>query len=369
MEEFLKVYNAHIDVKTPIHIGSGIQLNKKEYIYNNTTHKVQIIDINRLYEFCVQNNLENEFSKFMSNPAKSLTLKNFMDENSFNITDDLDNFKKYEVDVSRNENFLIGDKKDIITFVKDPYGFPYVPGSSIKGLFRSALIAYEFENNQNLQKDIKLEIKQEINSLRKEGRSFLQKINKKDVEEFITKNLKKIQKLSGLIISDSDPIIVKNPLTLAQRIDYTKEKINKLPIYKESLRPEVSIKFKISMDSKQLGSDIDINYIEEALDYYQNVIYDYFYKYFNLGDKQKGVVWLGGGVGFLSKTIVYQLFKEEAPDIVNEIFYRTLSSRYKGIYETHHHNLNYELTPHTCKCTYYENKLVEMGKGLLTIER
>ena len=37
--------------------------------------------------------------------------------------------------------------KEIDTFVKDAYGMPYVPGSSIKGMIRTALISWEIQRN------------------------------------------------------------------------------------------------------------------------------------------------------------------------------------------------------------------------------
>ena len=50
-----------------------------------------------------------------------------------------------------------------------------------------------------------------------------------------------------------------------------------------------------------------------------------------------------------------------APEICNKIFSKTLG---KKIYYRHKHDrYEDELTPHTCKCTIYQNELYDMGKA------
>ena len=51
--------------------------------------------------------------------------------------------------------------KEINTFIKDAYGMPYVPGSSIKGMFRTALIVWEIHKNprkfERIKRDIEIQ--------------------------------------------------------------------------------------------------------------------------------------------------------------------------------------------------------------------
>ena len=53
------------------------------------------------------------------------------------------------------------------------------------------------------------------------------------------------------------------------------------------------------------------------------------------------------------------MYLQEAPSVINKIFYKTLG----GNYEEHHHDeYRNNITPHICKCTFYNGKLYDMGK-------
>ena len=90
-------------------------------------------------------------------------------------------------------------------------------------------------------------------------------------------------------------------------------------------------------------------------------MYRNFYSHFRRGSEEKGIVWLGGGCGFLSKTIIYPVFKNDAVRITDAIFKNTLGKNYS----IHKHNKDISLraAPHVCKCTYYDGRLYDMGMG------
>ena len=49
MEEFLKHYRMRIEALSPIYIGSGVKLGKKEYIYMPWNHEVIIPDMQKMF--------------------------------------------------------------------------------------------------------------------------------------------------------------------------------------------------------------------------------------------------------------------------------------------------------------------------------
>ena len=49
MKEFLKHYRMQIEALSPIYIGSGIKLGKKEYIYIPWNHEVIIPDMQKMF--------------------------------------------------------------------------------------------------------------------------------------------------------------------------------------------------------------------------------------------------------------------------------------------------------------------------------
>ena len=77
-------------------------------------------------------------------------------------------------------------------------------------------------------------------------------------------------------------------------------------------------------------------------------------------------MWIGGGAGFLSKTILYSVYGEDAVHITDDVFHTTLSGK---IYDQHKHqrDLSLGIAPHVCKCTRYQGRLYDMGMGKLEL--
>ena len=86
----------------------------------------------------------------------------------------------------------------------------------------------------------------------------------------------------------------------------------------------------------------------------------YFYSRFHRGATQKGIVWLGGGCGYPSKTILYPMFEQDAVRVIDRIYKNTISA-----YDKHKHGKDVALNiaPHVCKCTRYQGRLYDMGMG------
>ena len=124
--------------------------------------------------------------------------------------------------------------------------------------------------------------------------------------------------LSGLHVGDSQPISV-DQLTLSQKIDVTLDGTEKpLNVLRETLIPGTEICFDVSIDTTICPYQMED--IIEALNIFQNICNRYFYARFHWEAKEKNTVWLGGGCGFLSKTVLYPLLGSNAVKVVdNEI--------------------------------------------------
>ena len=75
-------------------------------------------------------------------------------------------------------------------------------------------------------------------------------------------------------------------------------------------------------------------------------------------------VYLGGGAGFVSKTMIYPLFdQEEGVRITQKIFEQT------RVPEKHGHRKDYSfgVSPHIVKYTRYEGRILEFGKCTLKL--
>ena len=75
--------------------------------------------------------------------------------------------------------------------------------------------------------------------------------------------------------------------------------------------------------------------------------------------ENKYTCFLGGGVGFESKTIIYPSFnRESAVDFTSHI----LSVLFPDI------DHNKEVSPSVMKCTYYKNKIYQFGACIFKID-
>lgn len=115
-------------------------------------------------------------------------------------------------------------RMQIMACIKDPYGNPYIPGSSIKGMLRTILLCAELMKQEKKydidRENIVLNLRQE-NVKRKqvlardikniECKTF-HTLNRPDQKETDAVN----DNMSGIIISDSEPLSC-NDLILCQK--------------------------------------------------------------------------------------------------------------------------------------------------------
>lgn len=382
-------YNMKLTTLSPIFIGDGKKLIKKEYIYDGENKKIIIPDLMKMVKQFENYNINSEYEIYISNNNDKNGLGEWIKNKRGNLKM-VSNFTKYVIDFKNadpRDSKGKFDLNEIATFIKDPYGLPYVPGSSIKGMIRTALLCYEIANNDKLSNL--------LNQIyeRSKGNSNSRPYNLKeatvDLENEIFKSMRK-SIMRGLIIGDSRPLKTSD-LTLSKKIDYTIAKNEDLlPIYRESIKPEVDIYFDISIDSlvDNTAFPYSMANIFEAVNLFNQISNKFFYSIFDRENKGENIVYLGGGTGFLSKTMIYPAFaksqvylkdlykdldidKDEAEiryrdekiskavEVTHRIFKRTLGK----IYEQHNHEVDLldKVSPHTCKCTRYNGKLYNMG--------
>lgn len=351
-----EIYEGELTVITPIHIGDGSKISKKEYLIEDSI--IYIFDFEKLYNaFYVQGReAEDEFTDFLlkTNPTKSL--KDLLEE--YRVI--YQNCASYKIQNSGFEE----NNFNIMTYIKDAYGNPYVPGSSIKGFIKTAIISYSIYKND----DVLSKIKNKIND------ALYKKYCFKELDKYITKEVENVLRLqdlnpfSGLIISDSEPIN-KNSLCIAGKYDKScKNKEKEINIYKESLSPNVNVKFILTLDKSKIK--IDINFIKEALVFYNSQINKYFLNEFGVENSNDNFIFVGGGSGFPTKTIIYQIYGEEAKKITWKIFKKNFPiNMFKK-----HKDMEGKVTPHMRKCTKFKDKdgrikTDDIGKALISFNR
>lgn len=365
MSNVLKSYTLELEVNTPVYVGNGNTINKKEYIYDNIAKKAFILEPYKLYQYMKNNKLGNEYEKYiLKNTRDSLNV--WLREHNIH-KDEYDEFIRYELECK--DVFLERGKTLAISeFIKDGYGCPYIPGSSLKGMLRTILLCSDLVVNkdkyvsakQNLQRSIPNRISRRY-YLSKETKKIEAKryclLNRPGDKVYWDNPVNDI--LSGMIVGDSEPLSSAD-LTLCQKVDIKTDGDKKrLNIYRESLKPGTIVRFPITIDTSIC--EIGVNDIMEAINvfadmYYKNYLNKFPAKYVSL--PAKGMVWIGGGTGFATKTIIYSMFGQPiAVKLIANIFDNI------NVPKMHKHYRDEQLgvAPHMLKCTEYKGQTVQMG--------
>lgn len=365
----IETYKITARTLSPVHIGSGEKIGKKEYWYNKKKGQVGILDMQAFYKGLTEKKLLNEFMNYMLFEKKQLLYQWI---NTEKITQkELEKWSKYILN-ARDAEIESNKNRDILLFCKNAYGMPYIPGSSIKGALRTCLLTAQILKKLKKNPEEYRAEKDEIteNTRNKKKLELLEKgIEQKELHTLIRRNetgdLENKGKatmdcMAGIRVSDSSPLDMKT-LTLCKKIDLPRRgKEQELPIYRECIKPNTVFTFEISIDTSvwtQNGNAIPytIEDIKKSIDimfsYYQSVFLD---KFREKNQYQAGTFCLGGGVGYPSKTVTYPILGEENWKIVSEILSEVTNEDRKADWES-------RIAPRVKKCTNYAGRTYDMG--------
>ena len=202
-------------VVSPTHIGSGDKLTRIDYIHRNG--KIRIIDYEKAWN-------ENE------------KIRKMIEAGRFDPRI-ASNYYKYEVDA------FCKPEGDILEHIKI-LGRPYIPGSSVKGAVRTALL-WKYLKDKNL----KVKSKEELRRVEK---------------EFFASHSGDLMRF--FLVRDSKPAEIESlgiyeTIILSERDRQLEEKALKsgrtLKIYTESLKPDTKLEIDIKVNDKNLEDWMD----------------------------------------------------------------------------------------------------------------
>lgn len=358
MKKFLKNYEFTLTVKGPVHIGDGKTLTKVDYFFYKD--RIYFPNLHKMFLYIKQMHLTSDYESFMYSANNNLTYwlnrKRIISTVAEKCTD-------YSVALSKLPNLK---SWKLSTFIKDPYGNPYIPGSSLKGLIRTLLLAKEIVDNPDDFTEIKSEIYEYIKNTSGNIKSKLNN-ESSNLEKIAFHKLNCIKErenavndvFKGLIVSDSQPLST-NDLIVTEKIDYNVVGNEKpLPLYRESLVPNTQVNFNVTIDTSIFN--YTINDILQAVKLFAEDYYNYFSsKFRGIKKPTSNTVWLGGGAGYVSKTIMYNLFGGDV-GIVSSVL---------NVTQKHHdHGADKDkgVSPVTVKLTKYNNTLCHYGECTLSI--
>lgn len=391
MQSKIKNYELTVTTLSPLHVGSGDRINKKEYIYQKNENKAYIPDLKNMFSGLKKLNLLREYEKYLLGNGGDLFF--WLDKELKIKKETYLPWMDYSIDCG-DAIFEDRSKKEIVTFIKDAFDEPYIPGSTLKGFIRTAIICKMIYDKKSEYQKYKVQFQ----NAEFKGRKWYLKEQMSNIESDVFNRLKRNEKrksdavndiMAALRVSDSEPLSTKN-LVLCQKLDMNKDGIDKpLNIVRECIKPNVDIKFTLSIDTTLI--DIKPDYILKAVKLFYTYYVGLFSSKFNKSNKNyvANSFYFGGGVGYVSKTITYPILtdvvqetkvvngenktvkkilpKKENVKMVSKIIDSTLSPDGK---KQHKHNLDEQLgvSPHMLKCTRYNGALYEMGLCKMSIK-
>lgn len=395
-----------LKVVTPINISDGIVLGAKDYLYDSRRQKVYFLNLHQWHMFIYKHMLLEKYESYLANFRDKQSLLEWLRMQGYDI-DDVRIVVTSEAQAT--VNLMDNEKKktlnDINRHIQQPDGSLYVPGSSIKGVFRTAILYKLLQKRQDIKSKYWCYIKQQVDiieKLMKEERKprelqimpysvikkkkdqatkeidkliasleseLLHTLRLKDDKERNISNKNSVcSAMRGLQVSDT--YASRNMQTaILQKVDggfdkFGKASPKKLPIFRECMLPKAELFFDVKIE-KAVMSTIGINTIDDLLkathsffaavtDLMQQAFEKEYQEAFQ--GVAAGNMFLGGNTGFLSKTLLAML----APD--KDTAKNTIKVLLDKSFKNHKHLLRDKIiAPRTLKCTNYNGKLMLMG--------
>lgn len=368
-----------LKVVTPINISDGIVLGAKDYLYDSRRQKVFFLNLHQWHMFIYKHMLLEKYESYLANFRDKQSLLEWLRMQGYDI-DDVRTVITSEAQAT--VNLMDNEKKktlnDINRHIQQPDGSLYVPGSSIKGVFRTAILYSLLQKRQDIKVKYWRQIQEKISSnYFKPYRDFNKLIS--DLENELLHTLRLVDgdihsnnavysAMRGLQVSDT--YASRNMQTaILQKVDggfdkFGKASPKKLPIFRECMLPKAELFFDVKIE-KAVMSTIGINTVDDLLkathsffaavtDLLQQAFEKEYQEAFQ--GVAAGNMFLGGNTGFLSKTLLAML----APD--KDTAKNTIKVLLDKSFKNHKHLLRDKIiAPRTLKCTNYNGKLMLMG--------
>lgn len=368
-----------LKVVTPINISDGIVLGAKDYLYDSRRQKVFFLNLHQWHMFIYKHMLLEKYESYLANFRDKQSLLEWLQMQGYDI-DDVRTVITSEAQAT--VNLMDNEKKktlnDINRHIQQPDGSLYVPGSSIKGVFRTAILYSLLQKRQDIKVKYWRQIQEKISSnYFKPYRDFNKLISDLEneflhtlrlVDGNIRSNNAVCSAMRGLQVSDT--YASRNMQTaILQKVDggfdkFGKASPKKLPIFRECMLPKAELFFDVKIE-KAVMSTIGISSVDDLLKATHSffaAVTDLLQQAFGKEYQEAfqgvaaGNMFLGGNTGFLSKTLLAML----APD--KDTAKNTIKLLLDKSFKNHKHLLRDKIiAPRTLKCTNYNGKLMLMG--------
>ena len=377
---------------SPIHTGSGEKLKPFEYLYNSETHEAAFLNPTKWIAFLDQRGLMDRFSNYVVKGASGIdNLRTWLLAQGI-TEDELESLiiRRAHADPLDTD----GEKatlNEIICQTTLADGRPYIPGSSIKGALRTGILHGLIRLRPQLFHGRLQEFHTLLKNKKKRDIDFL--IGQ--IETQLLHTLKKEQKtppwnatvsaMRGLRVSDAACPADETDSVILRKLDFTTGMEdgaceNRLSLFRESIPAGRRLRFTITVDPAMLRT-LGIRSIDEIV----GMVHAYTADGLRLQEKVFGRQYpalfaaaknadalLGGGTGFLSKTLVYALADsdKEARDFIVDYLDQTFTEwdpiTRQRVPAHQHRAFDHAISPRTLKLARMDSEDWIMGLCSIT---
>lgn len=371
-----------LDVITPINIGTGTTLGAKEYLYDPKKQRVYFLNLPAWHKFIYEKHLLRVYEEYINDRRRKDNLLSWLKNKGYTIEyvkDCLIGSALAEVntrDATQKQTL-----NDILTQMKHPDGTMYIPGSSIKGIFRTAILYNQLQKNASIKGYYWTQIKNTISKANFRVRDLnsittsleaklLHKLNLPEANSNSKTNAV-LSTLRGLQVSDTYDSDSLNAAVL-QKIDVGfdnrtgKVSPHAISVFRECILPGGKLYFDVKLD-KTFTRLVGVNSINDLLTQTQqffnavlSLLNTAFGNYYPdpFQDTDRANMFVGSNTGFLSKTLL--AFLAPTPVEAKETIKILLDKSFRN----HKHILHDKvISPRTLKVTSYQGRYLLMGLG------
>lgn len=350
-KDHLEIYDLFLTAKAPVHIGSGKSRTKKDYIFSPSSSlgksKVAIPDDARLFSYLVEHGHVDKYESFMLGSQTDLYL--FLSRELMLSDTEIMGLCKYSLAVADALD-AAHSLKEIHSFVRDAQGRAYIPGSSVKGALRTAILT-ALILNENERSRLDFDPRKGFPEAK-----YLHSLSLSRSPDNAVNSI-----MRGISISDSLPV-PDSAMMLAGKTDSDiNGRTHSINLCRECVKPGTTVHFKLTLDKSVVKDSITRDSIMDAVMNFSAFYQDAWLRLFDpprgCADVSYGkTLLLGGGAGYTTKTVIYPYLNEDATlKEVSAILDRAFRKA------NHGNDVSLGASPRVAKYAKYEGKLYPYG--------
>lgn len=345
----LEEYRLNLTAFGPVFVGNGKVYEKNSYLFDPRSKQVAFIREDALFRWLVQTEQVDLYEAFMLG-KKPTSLNQFLWQCGISAPE-RQALIRYQVSAGAalDKNHSL---KQIHALIRDGQGRAYVPGSSVKGALRTALLCAILLRDPQPRRLKRIKGRDEIDE-----RDYFHtlKLRKDHPEDMINSILR------GISVADSAPV-PDTALILSNKLDINPNGLVRNPnLVRECMAPGTELSFRLTLDRSILGGEWTAEQLRQDVavfsQYYRKTFQSRFPAPQGGSIPEDSFLILGGGSGFFSKTAIYPFLGYAEAS-------RFTQGQMQRAFRKHKHEEDlprYHISPHCMKYTQTPGGVREFG--------